>query len=389
MEGKAGALLCIWLGLQAVLTRSDRILVLLENQFIKETHSIFLNHLIEQGHNLTIRLADDPALWLFKYGESPYQHLVLLAPSVEEFGGTITVQQITKFIDEGGNVLVTASTEIGDAIASLANECGFEFDDTKTAVIDHFNYDLNKDDGSHTTIVAQPSDLINAETIYPHAVGKSILLIGAMQARNNARVMFTGSIDMFSNEFFVSFVLKFGTTKMHEISGNEQLAVALSRWVFKKTGVLRVVSLDHHRVGEKKPPQAYTITDNVEYSIVIEQLENDKWVPLTKNDVQLEFVRIDPFIRTSLVPKNGKYSVQFKIPDVYGVFKFLVDYQRIGWTHLYSVTQVSVRPFEHTQFHRFIPAAFPYYVSAFSMMFSVFLLSFVILYHKDPKEKST
>ena len=35
---------------------------------------------------------------------------------------------------------------------------------------------------------------------YPHAVGKGTVLVAAMQARNNARVVFSGSIDMFSDE---------------------------------------------------------------------------------------------------------------------------------------------------------------------------------------------
>lgn len=40
---------------------------------------------------------------------------------------------------------------------------------------------------------------------------------------------------------------------------------------------------------------------------------------------------------------GGKYSVQFKLPDVYGVFQFKVDYNRLGYTHLYSSTQVKIR----------------------------------------------
>ena len=39
---------------------------------------------------------------------------------------------------------------------------------------------------------------------YPHAVGKNTLLVAALQARNNARVIFFGSIDFFSDEFFGS-----------------------------------------------------------------------------------------------------------------------------------------------------------------------------------------
>ena len=37
-----------------------------------------------------------------------------------------------------------------------------------------------------------------------------------------------------------------------------------------------------------------------EYSIEIEKLEAGKWVPFDADDVQLEFVRIDPFVRTGL-----------------------------------------------------------------------------------------
>lgn len=46
-------------------------------------------------------------------------------------------------------------------------------------------------------------------------------------------------------------------------TGNYELAVALSRWVFKEEGVLRVGPVSHHRVGETAPPNAYTVTDLV------------------------------------------------------------------------------------------------------------------------------
>lgn len=38
---------------------------------------------------------------------------------------------------------------------------------------------------------------------------------------------------------------------------------------------------------------------------MIEQLSNGKWVPFDGDDIQLEFVRIDPFVRTFL-KKKGK-----------------------------------------------------------------------------------
>ena len=48
---------------------------------------------------------------------------------------------------------------------------------------------------------------------------------------------------------------------------------------------------------------------------------------------------------------------------------------------------MSVRPLQHTQYERFIPSAYPYYASAFSMMLGLFIFSVVFLHMKE-KEKS-
>jgi len=220
-------------------------------------------------------------------------------------------------------------------------------------------------------------------TEYPQAIGKSTILIGALQARNNARVVLTGSLRLFSDEFFNAEVQRAGSADKPVKSGNAELAIALSKWVFKESGVLRVVSVKHHKAGEKVPPREYTITEDVSYEISIEELKDGKWTPFAGKDVQLEFFRIDPFVRTTLINKNGKLRADFKLPDVYGVFKFLVDYRRVGYTHLFDVQQVSVRPFLHTQYERFVHSAYPYYVSSFSMVVGVLLFSLVFLYHKE------
>uniref|UniRef100_A0A0M3IBF2 Dolichyl-diphosphooligosaccharide--protein glycosyltransferase 48 kDa subunit n=1 Tax=Ascaris lumbricoides TaxID=6252 RepID=A0A0M3IBF2_ASCLU len=392
------------IALCATFATAGRILVLVDNLNIRETHSIFLKSLTERGHKLNIKAADDPSLALTKYGERLYDHLILFAPGVDEFGGSISVKEITAFIDDGGNVLIAAGTQIGDALRDLAAENGFEFDEDKTAVIDHLNYDTVLDEGDHTTIIAHPSQLMSAPKIvgdsrsqapilfkgaalYPAAVGRSAILVGALQARNNARVLLTGSLAMFSDAFINANVNKVGSTSKPVKSGNLQLITELSKWVLMEKGVLRVKSVTHHRVGEKTPPREYTIMDDVDYEIDIEELKEGKWVPFTGKDVQLEFVRIDPFVRTTLKNTGGKLKAQFKLPDVYGVFKFLVDYRRIGYTHLYDVRQVSVRPLEHTQYERFIRSAYPYYASAFSMMLGVMLFSCVFLYHKEASKE--
>ncbi|XP_016996273.2 dolichyl-diphosphooligosaccharide--protein glycosyltransferase 48 kDa subunit [Drosophila takahashii] len=419
---------------QAVLETDAGTLVLLDNLAIRETHSIFFKSLQDRGFKLTYKLADDSSLLLSKYGEYLYKNVIIFAPSVEEFGGDVSVERLAQFVDDGGNVLVAGSEKSGDALREFASECGFELDEENAAVIDHLHYDLS-DAGEHTTILTAAQNLIQADTIvgrsnrlaeaapliyrgtgliadkenplvlqlltaessaysynpaasvsdYPHAVGRGTLLIAALQARNNARVVFSGSLTFFSDESFTTAVQYAQSGVFHKLAGNRAVAESISQWVFGETGRLRVASVQHHKEGELLPPdQAYTITEPVVYTIGIEELVQGEWRAFKASDIQLEFVRIDPFVRTYLKQtKTGEYQAKFKIPDVYGVYQFKVDYDRVGYTHLYSSTQVSVRPLEHTQYERFIPSAFPYYTSAFSMMIGVFVFSFVFLHFKD------
>lgn len=227
-------------------------------------------------------------------------------------------------------------------------------------------------------------------TEYPHATGKNTLLIAGLQARNNARVVFSGSLDFFSDEFLTASVERKPGQKA-EASGNRALAQALSLWCFKQSGVLRVTGVNHHLVGEKAPPaiNTYTIKEDVVYSIDIEEYKNGKWVPYQAQDVQMEFHRIDPFVRLTLKPNaKGRFEGKFKIPDVYGVYQFKVDYARTGLTRLFSATQYSVRPLRHDQYERFIKSAYPYYASAFSMMFGVVIFSIVFLHYKEDSGKA-
>lgn len=103
----------------------------------------------------------------------------------------------------------------------------------------------------------------------------------------------------------------------------------------------------------------------------------------------MEFHRIDPFVRQTMESNGGKFTAKFKIPDIYGVFQFRVDYARKGLTRLYSSTQFSVRPWRHDQYERFIVSAYPYYASAFSMMFGVCIFSVVFLHFKDETKPKT
>ena len=67
--------------------------------------------------------------------------------------------------------------------------------------------------------------------------------------------MFSGSLDFFSDAFFLSPVEKsVGGGKKYAKSGNQALAANLARWCFKQAGVLRVTGVSHHLKGEKGLP---------------------------------------------------------------------------------------------------------------------------------------
>ena len=82
---------------------------------------------------------------------------------------------------------------------------------------------------------------------YPHATGQSVVLLAALQARNNARVLVSGSLEFFSDAFITAPV----TTPQGEAfkeSGNGRVVDAVTKWALKEAGVLRVVSVSHNKV---------------------------------------------------------------------------------------------------------------------------------------------
>lgn len=89
---------------------------------------------------------------------------------------------------------------------------------------------------------------------------------------------------------------------------------------------------------------------------------------------------LDPHIRTTLTHNGkGKFSTRVKVPDNYGVFKWVLDYRRPGYTWVSLVETVSVRPFRHDEYERFIVQAYPYYASVMSMMAGFFVLGVFFL----------
>ena len=62
-------------------------------------------------------------------------------------------------------------------------------------------------------------------------------------------------MDIFSNKYF-------GLS-----ANNKHIALDLILWCFKNQGIIRITSVEHFRIRDRKTPNTYTIKDEVYYSI--------------------------------------------------------------------------------------------------------------------------
>ncbi|XP_027074904.1 dolichyl-diphosphooligosaccharide--protein glycosyltransferase 48 kDa subunit-like [Coffea eugenioides] len=406
-----------------------RILVLLDDVSLKSSHSIFFSSLQSRGFDLDFKLADDPKLTLQRYGQYLYDGLILFAPTTERFGGSLDLAAVLSFVDSGHDVIVAADSNASDLIRNIAAECGADFDEDPSAVvIDHTSYAVSDTEGDHTLIVSD--ELIQSEVILgkekieapilfkgighslnpennlvlkvlsasstaysanpnsklstpPSLSGSAISLVSVLQARNNARVLISGSLELFSNRLLRAGVQRAGHSKKFDKSGNERFVVEVSKWVFHERGHLKAVNVRHHKVGESDEPAIYRINDDLEYFVEIYEWSGTRWEPYVANDVQVQFYMMSPYVlKTLSTNEKGLYHTSFKVPDVYGVFQFKIEYQRLGYTSLSLSKQIPVRPFRHNEYERFITTAFPYYGASFSTMLGFFIFSIVYLYSK-------
>ena len=276
--------------------------------------------------------------------------------------------------------------------------------------------------GSPTAYSADPTKPVDG---YPEAAGEQVQLVTSVQARNNARVTFVGSAWMLSNAAFEATV-NGGATSNNAVRLfvfscvvvwrltcvfvllRQYFAEQIVSWTFQEQGVIRATAIRHSRVDGSAPEKilnakvrpnlppsiypdpeiapesdVYRIKDDLRYQMDVQEFKDGRWQPFQASDMQLEFVMLDPYVRTTMkADADGTFTALFKAPDSYGIFKFRVMYRRAGLSVLHHETQVSVRPFRHNEYERFIEAAFPYYAGALSMMFGVFLFSVYFLYSK-------
>lgn len=204
----------------------------------------------------------------------------------------------------------------------------------------------------------------------PFVAGEQAKLVSGFQSRVNSRVVWSGSVDLFSNKFWTL------------DTANAAFVEDMTKWLFGEKNVVQVLGSRHYNTHDPamKQKEQYRVGEDVTYEIVLSEYDGDRngWIaPHTITDLQLEVTMLDPHLRIPLHPStkfehrsatNRTYTASFKLPDRHGVFTFLVDHKRQGMSWLEERTQMSITPLRHDEFERFITGAMPYYATVGSIV---------------------
>ncbi|KAI7830028.1 Dolichyl-diphosphooligosaccharide--protein glycosyltransferase subunit WBP1 [Kickxella alabastrina] len=403
--------ICLALGgawLKAVDAKSatgDRVLVLVPTTESAKQYTHFLGTLETRGFDISVRAASNSSVALHLDGERLYDHAILLS-------------QFIRFVDDGGNLLVAASSELSDFHRKLGAQFGVEFEKRGSRAIDHVSHLSENGSDDHSVVAAHrffgvpavlPSLLAerirycqepaacarvgwitttysgNAATggdsdnkaLSPMDTplsGKALGLVSVFQTRSNARVAFSGSTEL----------------------SNTQFVAEVSKWVLQEKSVLRETGHRHHLLSTGEKPEYYRIGNEMVYEIDLSVYRDDAWHPYVANDVQFEAIMLDPYVRLTLnrtLSTDSKspmatYRGDIKLPDRYGTFTFRVNYKRTGYSNVDVKDTVAIWPLRHDEYPRFLTAAYPYYTSSFVMIIGFLALSAAWLWNAEPRAKA-
>lgn len=405
-------------------------LVVLDSKTFEQSHAKYLDLVRDQakkvGGKVETVLADDSNWKLREWDEWLYDSLILLAPEATEIGKQSLSDVVTEFIEAGNSVFLVGSEDMSSETRALAASCGVEFSETANgAVVDHFQHQegdvsvlkatnymddrgsvfrkTSKDapllwkgigqsispdnelafsavTGFSTSYCPTKSGAMSKKKGLKKFTGTDVSLVSLVQARNNARVAITGSLSMLSDAYL-----------NNKEASNLYFSEDVTSWVLGYHSLLRYREFAHKQKGGETK-DVYRIKDELVVSMRMEEWDSlkQKWTPYNGmpnpegKEVQVELTMLSPHVRKtfSKVNKEGVLTTEMTAPDVYGVFKFVVDYNCRGYSYIHLEEQIPIRPFRHDEYERFIVAAYPYYASILSSMAAFFIFGFAILYTK-------
>lgn len=234
-----------------------------------------------------------------------------------------------RFVDQGGNLVVAVDEGVQKSMVDLAAEFGIELEQRGKMAVDYarpvelhehdptvfvtdqinpepafFGDEANAGDvvyqgigmsfspnsellsplltGTPTTYSSVPGEEVRETSVL---AGKELVLVTALQARNNARAVFSGSMKMFSDDF-MDMILPGESPEEDMESANHVICKEMLKWVLQEKSVLKASKFDHRIVGGEKQTM-YRIKDQVEFFAHIEEFVEGEWVPFQGNDVQV------------------------------------------------------------------------------------------------------
>ena len=342
--------------------QARKTLVVLGAGATEKTHSGFLASLRSRsdGHGGTMEVvkskeAAAKSFHFRKWDRWSYDSLVLLAPDLTHLGGEKLAGVVNDFVLSGRSVMLTGSDEMSSEVRDLAKLLGVSFHESfvdggskNTRVLDFFQNDgghaeqilatgYADDAGAILSDAAKKKPLLwsgvgsslgddnplAAGAVRAHStsfcptrkgfmskkkgmgrfVGAEISLVSVVQARNNARAVVTGSIDMLSD-----------ASRRPETS-NAAVCEDLTDWVLGYKSLLRQRDFSHALVeGQGVPGQTqevYRIKDKLRVTTRVEEWSAAKqaWLPFGREDLQVEFTMLDPHLRKTF-SKDSQVSAK-------------------------------------------------------------------------------
>ncbi|KAH0542531.1 hypothetical protein FGG08_003036 [Glutinoglossum americanum] len=293
---------------RGVSTKGNRLLVVLEDSSEKDSYSRFWDDLGERGFELSFESPKNDGLSLFQHGERAYDHIILFPAKSKGLGPSLTAQNLLKFLNLDGNILLALSSKAPtpSALTSLLLELDIHLPPERSnLVVDHFNHDVLSASEKHDVVLLPRPDALRQDvrnffggdskdeeviafprgvghtlgntspllapvlraprTAYaynpkdeadvveePFAVGQQLNLVSTLQARNSARFTVLGAVEMLSNDWFDAKVKRSpgerGAAKGVKAlkTSNRAFAKEISAWTFAELGVLKVGRIEHY-----------------------------------------------------------------------------------------------------------------------------------------------
>lgn len=299
------------------------------------------------------------------------------------------------------------------------------------AVIDNVAYIKKVLTGSANMVIFDP----HTHQIYE--TGNNISFLTALQLKNNARIIFFSDVSLLSNPFLSNNQ----STPTTTTTSHNNLYLNTVCWVTHDCGHVRIKKFQHylfapsdqalttngylnsHKQLLSNPadpakftrinPASYKVGDNVHFDVVLEQYNpmTKQWDPIASPDLVFDMTMLHSFIRfpielnassTLTAKQNSLLSnqqdrdantpVELSVPDTMGVYRVSVSTrdafssQRGAGSSFLSLQEdpldLPIRPFEHTEWARFLFVAYPYYISMAITMGAFFILSVAFMYTK-------